>query len=196
MIRKFGLVLVCLAAVLLAACGGGGGGGGTVTLDQTYNADGLSFKYPSGWVTEGSGQDAPVFLGNSQAALDAGKASSETLSLAAGQQVVTVFPIPAELASIMGGTDVKQLLSTMSESIASTEGAPTFGEPTDVTIGGKAGARMSGTSDNVDAQVIMLNLGDTGFLMVFGVTPKGDISKLEPVLNGIAESATLTGASG
>lgn len=197
MIRKSSLVLVCLAAVLLAACGGGGGGGGgSVTLDQTYNADGLSFKYPSGWVTEGTGQDAPVFLGNSQAALDAGKASSETLSLAAGQQVVTVFPIPTELASMMGSTDVKQLLTTMSQSIASTEGAPTFGEPTDVTLGGKAGARMSGTGDNVDAQVIMLNLGDTGYLMVFGVTPKGDISKLEPVLNGIAESASLTPASG
>lgn len=199
MIRKLGLVLVSLAAVLLAACGGGGGaggGGGTVALDQTYNADGLSFKYPSGWVTEAAGDGGPVYLANNQAALDAAKASTSTLNLAAGQQAVVIFPIPAELASAMGSTNLVDLLKTMSQSISGTEGAPTFGEPAEVTIGGKAGARMSGTGDSADAQVIMLNLGDSGYLMVFGVTPKGDISKLEPVLNGIAEGASLTAATG
>ncbi|KAB2853864.1 MAG: hypothetical protein F9K46_17760 [Anaerolineae bacterium] len=196
MIRKFGLVLVCLAAVFLAACGGGSSGGGAVTLDQTFDADGLSFKYPSGWVTEATGDGGPVYLANSQAALDAAKASTSTLNLAAGQQAVVIFPIPAELASAMGGTTLIDLLKTMSQSIAGTEGAPTFGEPTEATIGGKTGARMAGTSDSADAQIIMLNLGDSGYLMVFGVTPKGDISKLEPVLNGIAEGANLTAATG
>jgi predicted Zn-dependent protease len=199
MIRKTGLLLMVLVALLMAACGGagGGGGGGALTLSETFEQEGLTFKYPSGWVTDSDSESGTVFLANSQDALNLAGAVTDELTVPAGQQIVVFFAIPAELAAALGptGTSPADILNSMATGLTGGEGAMTVGDVTETTIGGQPAARASATSDAADAQIIVRSYGDDGFLMMMAGTAKGEMGQLEATLNAIAESATVA-ASG
>lgn len=196
MVRKLGLILVSLIAVMLAACGGGaaGGGGGTVALDQTYNADGVTFKYPSGWVTQGSGASGPIFAANNQDTLTAAQ-SGDTTSLKAGQQIITILTLPSAVNTTGAMTEI-DLLKQMTTGMTGAAGAPVLGEPTAATIGGKPAARATGTGDSGDGTAIIINQGDAGYVIIFGIAAKGEMSNLDGILNGVADSLTVTAPTG
>jgi hypothetical protein len=196
MTRKLSILAIGVLAFLLAACGGGGGGtggGGTTTLDQTYNQDGLSFKYPTGWVTGGGAGQA--YVASNQAALDKAQSGEDVPSLNAGDRVVAVLSFGSETASLMGATSPVELLRSMAQSFSDASLGVTLGEPTEATIGGKPAARVAGSNDNLDAHLIVINLGDSGYAMVMGIAPKGEMSGFESTLNGITETVTVTPAA-
>jgi len=196
MARKLSFLLIGLIAFTLAACGGATGGGGSassVSLSESYNSDGITLKYPAGWVIEGAAAPGgPIILANNQATLDVAK-SGTTTSIAAGQQVIFVLPFVGETFQALSAV-VKSpvdLLTQMGPAMSSAESGLTFGTPTETTVGGKAAARASGSSDNGDAQIIAINLGDSGYIMVMGGTGKGEMGGLEGTLNAVAESVNV-----
>src|SRR5215216_3812053 len=98
MVRKLSFLLIGAIALMLAACGGGGGGTTTngsassASLNETYDADGVSFKYPTGWVVQKpAAAGGPITLGNNQATLDSFGAGTTTKA-ASGQQAIIVYP--------------------------------------------------------------------------------------------------------
>lgn len=202
MIRKTSFLLVALMALMLAACGGGGntGGGGnasSTTLSETYDANGISFKYPSGWVVEpAAAEGGPVIIANNQATLDAAK-SGGTTSIAAGQQFIIVLPFVGETFQAMSAvvSSPVDLLTQMGPAMSGGESGLTLGTPTEATIGGKPAAKASGSSDSGDAQLIAINVGDQGYMMVMGGAGKGEMGNLDATLNALAESITVTPAS-
>jgi hypothetical protein len=195
MIRKISFLLMAVMALMLAACGGGappGGNASSANLSETYNADGISFKYPSGWVVEpAAAPGGPVILANNQASLDAAQTGIATVT--AGQQYIIVLPFTGEsfqaLSSVV--TSPVDLLNQIGTGMISTSGV-TLGTPTELTIGGKAAAKASGTGDVGDTTLIAINIGDAGYVMVVGGAAKGEMSNLDGTLNAVAESLTVT----
>src|SRR5262245_46932462 len=109
MVRKLSFLLIGAIALMLAACGGGGGGATTngnasgVSLNETYDADGVSFKYPTGWVVQKpAAPGGPVMLGNNQAALDS--VGGTDLKAASGQQGIVVYPFTGAAFQAMSAT--------------------------------------------------------------------------------------------
>jgi len=197
MARKLSFLLIGLVALMVAACGGGGTGGGGVSLTETYNADGVTFKYPSGWVVQApSAPGGPVSLANNQAALDAAQVAT-TAQVTSGQQIVAVFPFTGETFAAMsaGISSPLQLLQQMGPAMSSADVGLTFGEPAETTIGGKPAARSSGSSDAGDGTLIAINMGDAGYVLVMGATGKGEMGNFEATLNALAESVSITAAS-
>lgn len=183
-----------VAAFALAACGGaaGGGGGGAPSLDQTYSQGGVTFKYPAGWVVEG--EEGFVLLASNQATLDKATDSSDIPSLDAGQMAITLVAFNADIAELMGATTPLAVLQQMTEETAGED--TTFEAPTETTIAGKPAARANGTNGNMDAQFVALDLGDSGFVLLGGVAPKGDLSKIQATVEAIAATVTMEATSG
>ncbi len=197
MIRKTSFLLVAVMALLLAACGGAAApGSGTTTLSETYNSDGITFKYPSGWVVEPAAvAGGPIIIANSQATLDAAKLGTAT-TVTAGQQYIILLPFTGEsfqaLSSVI--TSPVDLLNQIGTGMLSTSGVA-LGTPTELTIGGKAAAKASGTGDIGDTTLIAINIGDTGYVMVVAGAAKGEMGNLEGTLNAVAETVAVTPAS-
>src|SRR5690242_4976344 len=101
MTRKLSILMIGLLAFLLVACGGGGGSGGSLSLDQTFNQNGLSFKYPAGWVSDGeSGQ---AYVASNQSLLDNAQ-STDVPTLKAGERIVAMLVFDAQTVSAIGST--------------------------------------------------------------------------------------------
>lgn len=196
MIHKSALLLLVIVALLIAACGGGGGGGG-VTLSETYNANGVSFRYPGGWVID-SDSPTSVSIASTQATLDALDAGSAAdLSLTAGQYAITVLPFSGDELQVMSVTDPKSLLTMMAVGITGGESLGfKFGEVAEATINGNPGARVNGASDKIDVQIVAVNMGTSGYAVVFAMAPKGDMGALNNTLNPLLDTLSLTMASG
>jgi hypothetical protein len=199
MVRKISFLLVALVALLLAACGGGGAGTTTnntssaATLSETYDADGITFKYPSGWVVQAAAAPgAPIMLANGQATLDALSTGSNTAA-ASGQQAIVILPLTGDSAAALTATATTpiDLLKQMGPGMASGGGGFTLGDPTEVTIGGNPAAQATGTGDSGDGKIIMLKLGDTGYAMVMGVTAKGELGNIEGTVDGVAATVAV-----
>ena len=198
MVRKLSLFLLTAIALMLAACGGGGGGTTTnnassVNLGETYDADGLSFKYPSGWVVQKPGAPgAPVTLANSQDSLTALGATSTTKA-ASGQQAVIVMPFVGDAAKAMAATVSSpiDLLKQMSSNLSGGDTNIKFGDPTEATVGGNTAAKATGTGDAGDGKIIVIKVGDAGYVLVMGVTAKGELGNLEGTVDGLAETVTV-----
>jgi hypothetical protein len=198
MLRKLPLFLLVAIGLMLAACGGGGGGTTTnnassVSLSETYDGDDVSFKYPSGWVVQApAAPGGPVMLANNQAALDAMSASGTTTA-ASGQQAVIVMPFVGDAGAAITATasSPMDLLKQMIPSMSSGTNNITFGDPTEATIGGNTAARATGTGDSGDGKIIVIKVGDAGYVLVMGVTAKGELGNIEGSVDGLAESITV-----
>jgi hypothetical protein len=197
--RKISFLLIAVVALMLAACGGGaapGGGTTSTTLSETYNSDGITFKYPSGWVVEpAASAGGPIIIANNQASLDASQSGSAT-TVSAGQQYIILLPFTGEsfqaLSSVV--TSPVDLLNQIGTGMTSTSGV-TLGTPTELTIGGKAAAKASGSGDIGDTTLIAINIGDAGYVMVVGGAAKGEMGNLDGTLNAVAETVAVTPAS-
>ncbi|MBL8161384.1 MAG: hypothetical protein JNJ61_05310 [Anaerolineae bacterium] len=200
MTRKISLLVMMLVALLAAACGGGaagGGGGGGVTLSETYDSNGVTFKYPSGWVVDPNSSTG-VSIASAQAALDALNAGSAAdVNLAAGQYAISVLPFTGDEVQAMAVTDPKALVSMMATGITGGEASGiTFGDAAEATINGKPGARATGSNDKVDLQMVAINMGDSGFAVVFAIAPKGEMGTLNNTFNPMLDTLALTAAAG
>jgi hypothetical protein len=203
MLRKLSLFLLTSIALMLAACGGGGGGGTTtnnnassVNLSETYDANGVTFKYPSGWVVQSpegaaAGSMAPIMLANSQAALD-GSSTGAAPQVTSGQQAILVLPLVGETAQAVTAAykTPADLLKQMGPSMASSESGLALGEPTDTTVGGNSAAQASGSGDKADTKMVAIKIGD-GYVLVVGITAKGELGNLEGVVDGLAGSVAV-----
>jgi hypothetical protein len=200
MIRKLSVILSVAMAMMLAACGGGtgGGGGGGVTLGETFDADGLTFKYPTGWVVSPSaGPGTPISIANSQATLDANGAGTAP-KLSAGQQGIVIIPLTGQQFTAMKAVAATpiDLLKTMTPGLSAQEDGITFSDPAEATIGGKPGAKATGSGSAADATILAINMGDdVGYVLLIGAAAKGEMGSLEGTLNGVAESIGLKPAS-
>lgn len=203
MVRKLSLFLVTAIALMLAACGGGGGGTTTnnsassVSLDQSYDADGISFKYPTGWVVKApAATGGPITLANSQGTLDAMGADGTTKA-AAGQQAIVIMPFTGQAFTAMSAT-IKSpidLLKQMAPGMSSGNNGLKFGDPVEATVGGNPAAKATGTSDAGDGQIIVIKVGDVGYVLVMGVTAKGEMGNLQGTVDGLAGTIAVKAAS-
>jgi hypothetical protein len=199
MVRKLSLLLITAIALMLAACGGGGGtttnNTSSSALSETYDAGGLSFKYPSGWVVQAPDADVPggaVMLGNSQTTLNAMTADGSTKA-ESGQQAIMIIPVVGDAFTAMSAavSSPVDLLKMMGPSMSAGANGLTFGDPTEATVGGNPAAKASGTSDSGDGKLIAIKVGDAGYVLVMGVTAKGEMGNLESTVDGLAETVTV-----
>jgi hypothetical protein len=200
MIRKLSFLLIGAIALTLAACGGGGGGtttNGSASLNETYDADGVSFKYPTGWVLQKpAAAGGPITLANNQATLDV-MGAGNTTKAASGQQAIIVYPIVGAAFTAMsaGIASPIDLLKQMAPAMSSGENGLTFGDPVEATVGGNAAAKATGTSDAGDGKIIVIKAGDAGYVLVMGVTAKGELGNIEGIVDGLADTVAVKPAA-
>ncbi len=178
------LLFVAILALMLAACGGGGddGGDGGVDLSQSYDNEGLSFNYPEGWVVldNGFGQ---VMLASNQETLDL-MTGGDSAGPPSSQVGVSIMLMPMEEAGM--GDDVtpmsvmEMLLPGMQE-----EGEAEFTEPSEETIEDKATARVEGSDENVQAAIIIVDIGNGTFVMATGAAAPGELDDFNDEINAI-----------
>jgi hypothetical protein len=202
MLRKLSFLLVGAIALMLAACGGGGGTttnntSSGASLNETYDADGVSFKYPTGWVVQKpAAPGGPITLGNNQATVDAMGASATTKA-ASGQQAIIVYPFVGEAFTAISATVASpiDLLKQMGPAMSSGDSGVKFGDPVEATIGGNPAAKATGTGDAGDGKIIVIKVGDSGYVMVMGVTAKGELGNMEATVDGLAETVAVKAAT-
>ncbi len=200
MLHLLSVFLMTAIALILTPFGGGESGGTTpngnassMSLSETYDGDDVSFKYPSGWVVqEPAAAGGPVMLANNQATLDALSASGTTTA-ASGQQAVIVMPFVGDAGAAITATFASpmDLLNQMIPSMSSGTNNITFGDPTEAIIGGNTAAKATGTGDSGDGKIIVIKVGDAGYVLVMGVTAKGELGNIEGSVDGLAESITV-----
>ena len=196
MVRKLSFLLIGVIALMLAACGGGGGTTGnasSASLNETYDADGVSFKYPTGWVVQKpAAAGGPITLANNQATLDV-LGAGDTTKATSGQQAIIVYPFVGDTFKAMSAT-IKSpidLLNQMAPAMSSGDTGLKFSDPVEATVGGNAAAKATGTSDAGDGKIIVIKAGDAGYILVMGVTAKGELGNLEGTVDGLAETVAV-----
>jgi hypothetical protein len=144
--KRIGLLaLLLVASLVMAACGGdddNGGNGGDVNLSQTYDAEGLTFNYPEGWVST-SGSDGAI-VASSQEALDLMESEEES-EVPEGASAVMVFAIAGVEDLGMGAEDFIGLIS----SEAASEEGTTVTDPEEVTVGEASGLKSMVSSSSI-----------------------------------------------
>ncbi|MEO8609616.1 MAG: hypothetical protein ABI690_17120 [Chloroflexota bacterium] len=202
MVRKLSFLLIGMVALMLAACGGGGGTGtngnaSSAALDQSYDADGVTFKYPTGWVVQKpAAPGGPITLGNNQATLDVLGAGNSTKA-ESGQQAIIIYPFVGDAFKAISATITApiDLLKQMAPAMSSGDNGLKFGDPVEATVGGNPAAKATGTSDAGDGKIIVIKAGDVGYVLVMGVTAKGELGNIEGTVDGLAETVAVKPAS-
>jgi hypothetical protein len=198
--KIFLLLSLIVVALIAAACGGNGSDANTTpNLSQTYtgetmSGDTLTVNYPEGWFQSGDA-DTGVTFSNVE--------NMETIEsgtvIEAGQMGVGVMVIAADMAGMFAGAgeiSPMTLLTGFSSLMATSEDAPTMGEPAEITLNGKTGAVVSGDGESV-AMTMMVMPHDSGaYIISFAATAPGELENARPTLEAVTNSVQYTPASG
>jgi sugar lactone lactonase YvrE len=133
-------------------------------LTETYTTlDGtLTFNYPGGWVTQE--EFGSILLANSEETMNA---LMEVGEMSAGQAAIVVLP-PAALEAQFGmiGLALDQGPAVVADEYIALVGEESFGEPEEVTIGGKPAVRVTGDLGGQAQTLYVVDLGEGGLAMV------------------------------
>jgi hypothetical protein len=150
----------------------------------------LSVSAPVGTFSKSDPADGSLTLGTTEASLSA----SDTSVFSAGQWGLSLGALPMNVAQAMapGNALTPQIvIDTLKAQMATSVTQVTFGSSAPTTLGGHAAARVTGTSPQGDVLLLAVAL-DNSYLLVTGVTAKGDLATREALLTTIVASATYS----
>jgi len=178
---RFGFALLLVA---LVACSGAGAPATPLPLTQSFQSgdSSITLNYPAGWVAQDLlGQ---VTVATTQAAIEA-------VAPPPGQFQARLFATPiTAIQGLPAEATPRDVLGFFAESL-STSGV-TFSQPSDLTIGGRAAARIEGSGTDGQAIVLAVNLGESNYVFATATSAPGEIGRFEPTLRAILESLTYT----
>lgn len=184
-IRRMALLMILLLTMpILAACGGDDDGGGS-SLGQSYDAGGLSFSYPDGWVARAE-DDGSVIMANSQEILDMAAESSEE-EIPGDAQVFFVIASSVEDA---GGIGPAEMVGAFVAQAATDENV-TLGTAEAVTLGGLVGSKISSSDSSIKSEGAMYVVGDESVMVIF-VGMAGEGSYDGDLAQSILETVSYT----
>ncbi len=163
--------------------------GGSSSLSESYVSDGVCLKYPAGWVLEV--QNKGITLANNQTTFDA--LTNAGASVTSGQQIIWVLTDVTIFGMLVGRIDSP--LDMVNLIGNSSDEDFTYGEAIELTIGGKPAARKTASGNEGDMQFIVIKMGSSSdirdYIMVWGVTARGEMGKFEETLYAVAESIVV-----
>lgn len=160
---------------------------------QRYDKNNLRFDYPAGWVLQEQSDGSEILLGNTQAALDIISPSGDGIIRGQAQIAFSIFFLPRDE---IGASVVEPavLLRAFARSLSQAADAPVFTDTAPITVNGRAGAEIFGTSATFETRIIVVNVDETGFLVIFSVYSKGEGSDFAEAFALILNSIDYTPA--
>lgn len=146
----------------------------------------LSLIYPEGWLVLGNADDG-VIVSTSQ------DANLSEEAFPSGEATITVSVMPAEILDAMEiepGTEALEVLTRFLDFIGNEEGEramPTLGEIQERMMADGNGAYAIGSSEQMDAIIIIMPLGDF-YAQISGITASGELPDFEETIFSIAET--------
>lgn len=214
MYRKSGLLLLILlivASLALAACGGSdskneisqdeAGGSADTSLPQIFvSANGVTLRYPQGWVARDLVEGPLVYavVANSQAVLD-DLNSDVPGQMPAGGFLLTINTISwADLAAALGiSGSVSEDMDIKAWMEAFYPPGFGYGEVETVTIGAIQAARSNGQiSDGNDGFTLAYKLDNLSAIWISVLTHEGESAGFEDIAYEIIESVTYEAPAG
>lgn len=139
----------------------------------------LTATYPQGW--SASESEGIILLGSREGISPDG-------SVPAGEVAVSISGIAPALASTIV-TDGNITPGKVLDAYKNTLGAEIqLGETTEITLANKLAARLSVSTDEGDSLIVAIE-EDGAFMVVIGVTAKGELPQHEAMILAIAEQA-------
>jgi len=214
MYRKSGLLLLILlivASLALAACGGSdsknevsqdeAGGSADTSLPQTFvSANGVTLRYPQGWVARDLVEGPLVYavVANSQAVLD-DLESDAPVQMPAGGFLLTIYTVSwVDLAAALGvSSSALEDMDIKAWMEAFYPPGFGYGEVETVTIGAIQTARSNGQiSDGNDGFTLAYKLDNISAIWISVLTHEGESAGFEDIAYEIIESVTYEAPAG
>jgi Tol biopolymer transport system component len=157
-------------------------------LSETYvsSDERLTMRYPEGWVVVDE-DDGIVVL-----ATDESLAGGIDDAIPTGEAGLALFfsdtgPL-AEEGIFDEGTPSGVLDAVIALIQEDSENVGRFSNPVAFTVGGRSGARSTGTAEGNDVLLVATDMGDDVFGVAVGITAAGDLDRFESKLLAIIES--------
>jgi|GEM_PF-2363913 len=214
MYRKSGLLLLILlivASLALAACGGSdskneisqdeAGGSADTSLPQIFvSANGVTLRYPQGWVARDLVEGPLVYavVANSQAVLD-DLESDAPVQMPAGGFLLTIYTVSwVDLAAALGvSSSALEDMDIKAWMEAFYPPGFGYGEVETVTIGAIQAARSNGQiSDGNDGFTLAYKLDNISAIWISVLTHEGELAGFEGIAYEIIESITYDAPAG
>jgi len=214
MYRKSGLLLLILlivASLALAACGGSdskneisqdeAGGSADTSLPQIFvSANGVTLRYPQGWVARDLVEGPLVYavVANSQAVLD-DLESDAPVQMPAGGFLLTIYTVSwVDLAAALGvSSSALEDMDIKAWMEAFYPPGFGYGEVETVTIGAIQTARSNGQiSDGNDGFTLAYKLDNISAIWISVLTHEGELAGFEGIAYEIIESITYDAPAG
>ena len=156
--------------------------GGTVTV-----------RYPEGWFQSGTVDGGLTFTNVENLAIIEDEANPS------GEIITNVLVIPAENASIYtttGEVSTSAILNNFTTLFTTGDNPAELTEPQAITLDDKTGFVTTGDSTLGTLAIMVLELGNGDYVLVFGTTALGEQANLRAVLDAIAASIEYTPSAG
>lgn len=180
-------IIPLLLLALLAGCAQGSAGN-IPELSQSYSGSSIetgpfSFRYPAGWLLQGSMEEGSVAIG-SNAAVFSSTQRPPPGSVFVGLTVLPIYYFLSPLDAPLGPVAVAENFTVNLSDVADP---PQWGPISEITIGEHAAARVSGRAQNSDVLVLVVSY-EGGFLLLVAGMASGELERHEPTIRAIAAS--------
>jgi hypothetical protein len=165
--------------------------------NSAYNANGVQFTYPQGWPVENiDDAGTPAFItANSQAVIDFWKSDSFSLDngLQPGQVAVTILPHAEQLYQSGAGLTPYDAVSYFETALASASYIA-FDPIQNYTVSGASAAVAigAGTTSSYAVEIMVIDLGASGLVLIFGAAATDQAVPLINAIDGIASSISVS----
>jgi hypothetical protein len=193
-------VLFIMMAVVVAACTSTGGTSNptpsALELTQTFtgqNAAGgtITVRYPEGWFQSGTVDGSLTFTNVENLMVIDGQTNPS------GEIITNVLLIPAASAvafTATGEVSASAILDNFATLFGAGDNPAELSEAQPITLNGKTGVVTTGDSPLGTLAIIVLELGNGNYALVFGTTALGEQANLRSALDAIAGSIEYTPA--
>jgi hypothetical protein len=194
------LILSVMITVVLAACTSSAdtpnATPASVELTQTFTGQNaasgtITVRYPAGWFQSGTVDGGLTFTNVENLVVLDGQTNPS------GEIITNVLIIPAASAvafTTTGEVSASAILNNFAALFATGDNPAELSEAQPITLNGKTGIVTTGDSPLGTLAIIVLELGNGNYALVFGTTALGEQANLRSALDAIAGSIEYTPA--